>query len=880
MFTNKAIIYFTFEGRTMYIKDKYDIATVVKLFQSGDFVAQKTYILSACPPSSMRNQVLNYINPDRILTSLTLLADTYCRGIDCQLGITLGQTSYQLSQKAFETTSAKIHRLKDTNKAIEHTKELQDLEDWLALIRNNAANSAVSCAVGFQSLGQHRKSIKFVTKAIQWLKAKEYYRAVEWFKSHGYNDAIDTTLTLTLKMIESYIELAKYDKAIALIDQTNWNPLFTEECFEAYLVERQIIQALIQKLMERIQQSIILPPESIKDKEAIITFHEQILNTVKSIGESFYPEDLALFQIIEIELKQKIIDVPESISIAEWGKRMQSTMDRITDFISGGGKEFNQLQNQKRIRNATAIFLDSKTGHNPEGINQSVPILIQARDWAREHNFREDENDALWSLYLCYSRTQQEAQAIEVLQALRKNLEEMRQSISHPMKRAGILRKFPNLFGDLCQLLCRSNRAIELLDAIEGAKGRVLADVLTEKLNQPTSEKELSEPSQQIPFLMQEVNAHYLSYFVDDEATYAVLVTKDGSLHTQEIVIGKKQIQEWLDYKKIEDHDPLDPRNWGKTISKRQQKNVINLSESLAPLVSWLEPLATSGIIQQNDHICYCPDEELHLIPLHYLPFRGKPLVNYVSLSRIQGALALVNILKRESLKPNEFTVVQVWANEDVCQDDSEKKQQESKIMIAAFNQPGEWLNEQLTGEIVSETNADLPTVAKLNLSQRIVHFANHGDFPSLMEQEHSKKNPYLNSGLLLAKNGQLPPSSKISDEAGLLSPQQVLKKKLDFRGSHVTLQACVSGRAKEGIGGDALGLEWAFLLNGASSSLASHWNVHAAWAAKFSIKFYQKWLVEKASRAVAWRETVLELMGESAQPYYWAAFSLSGDWR
>ena len=191
---------------------------------------------------------------------------------------------------------------------------------------------------------------------------------------------------------------------------------------------------------------------------------------------------------------------------------------------------------------------------------------------------------------------------------------------------------------------------------------------------------------------------------------------------------------------------------------------------------------------------------------------------------------------------------------------------------------------------------ADLSTVSTQDFKQKIVHFNTHGDFPSLQEQDQSKKNPYSNSGLLLAKNGQLPPQAKITEEADLLSPEELLKKennkpKLTFDRSHVTLQACVSGRAKEGIGGDALGLEWAFLLNGASSLLASHWNVPADWAAKFSIKFYRKWLFENVSRAVAWRETVLELIGESQlqelgrehperRAYYWAAFSLSGDWR
>jgi CHAT domain-containing protein len=68
-------------------------------------------------------------------------------------------------------------------------------------------------------------------------------------------------------------------------------------------------------------------------------------------------------------------------------------------------------------------------------------------------------------------------------------------------------------------------------------------------------------------------------------------------------------------------------------------------------------------------------------------------------------------------------------------------------------------------------------------------------------------------------------------------------------------------------------------------SLLATHWNVPDYASADFSIHFYQKWLVDKTSRAEAWRETVLKLMesrykNDRPKPYYWAGFSLSGDWR
>ena len=121
----------------------------------------------------------------------------------------------------------------------------------------------------------------------------------------------------------------------------------------------------------------------------------------------------------------------------------------------------------------------------------------------------------------------------------------------------------------------------------------------------------------------------------------------------------------------------------------------------------------------------------------------------------------------------------------------------------------------------------------------------------------------------------------------GLLSPARIMERGSPFNlvGSHVTLQACVSGLAEEGIGGDALGLEWSLLMAGASSILSTHWNVDVATSADFSIRFYDNWLRKGLSRAHAWREAMLSLMDAAApfkgdNAYHWAPFSLAGDWR
>ena len=103
----------------------------------------------------------------------------------------------------------------------------------------------------------------------------------------------------------------------------------------------------------------------------------------------------------------------------------------------------------------------------------------------------------------------------------------------------------------------------------------------------------------------------------------------------------------------------------------------------------------------------------------------------------------------------------------------------------------------------------------------------------------------------------------------------------LDLTGSHVSMMACVSGLAREGIGGDSLGLDWALIQSGATSLVSTHWAVSAACAAKFFDGFYARWIGERMPRAEAVRRTLLELMGSDRSAWalsQWAAFSLTGD--
>jgi CHAT domain-containing protein len=417
-------------------------------------------------------------------------------------------------------------------------------------------------------------------------------------------------------------------------------------------------------------------------------------------------------------------------------------------------------------------------------------------------------------------------------------------------------------------MLQKAGRIQELLGAIEAAKGRAVADVMAQRADQVIDEVEFAEPAGRMGELMRQNNAHYLSFFVDDDTTLAVLVGKDGRLYPSgPIPLGKEQIRNTSRY--------VDPRLWGSPDpADLTGPDVEDKSELLAPLVSWLEPLFESGVIEDGDHLCYSPDEHLHQLPLAYVKFMGKPLVEKLSISRTHGARALSLILDKQPSRPASFVGVEVPGLQDLS----------DQALLRSLRAANGWLAEHLPGTTYRDERATLQAVCSAQLAGRVVHFATHGMFPR--EGGHGPQNPFDHSGLALASADGLPDKLRMAlgeAEEKLLTPARMLEARLDFSDSHVTLQACVVGLAREGIGGDALGLDWAIFQQGASSLLAAHWYVSAGLSTEFFLRFYRAWLQQGKSRAAAWQETIAGMRkqgGALAEPYAWAAFSLSGDWR
>ncbi|MEW5861730.1 MAG: tetratricopeptide repeat protein [Cyanobacteriota bacterium] len=152
-------------------------------------------------------------------------------------------------------------------------------------------------------------------------------------------------------------------------------------------------------------------------------------------------------------------------------------------------------------------------------------------------------------------------------------------------------------------------------------------------------------------------------------------------------------------------------------------------------------------------------------------------------------------------------------------------------------------------------------------LSQyRIVHFATHGILDS--------KNPEL-SGLVLSLVDE-----KGTPENGFLRLHDVFN--LNLPAELVVLSACQTGLGQEVKGEGLIGLTRGFMYAGAPRVLVSLWSVNDEATSELMSRFYKKMLQENLKPAAALRAAQIEMLQDSKwkAPFYWAAFTLQGEWR
>ncbi|MEG4106708.1 tetratricopeptide repeat protein [Microcoleus sp. S13_C5] len=167
----------------------------------------------------------------------------------------------------------------------------------------------------------------------------------------------------------------------------------------------------------------------------------------------------------------------------------------------------------------------------------------------------------------------------------------------------------------------------------------------------------------------------------------------------------------------------------------------------------------------------------------------------------------------------------------------------------------------------IFDFDASRTTATDGNLANyQIVHFATHGLANS--------QNPEL-SGILM---------SMVDDKGNLVNGFLRLTDifNLKLAANLVVLSACQSGMGQNVKGEGMVGLTRGFMYAGAQRVAVSLWSVDDEGTAVLMQKFYQKMLQQKLAPAAALRAAQIEMMQQEKwkSPYYWAAFTLQGEWK
>jgi CHAT domain-containing protein/Tfp pilus assembly protein PilF len=338
-------------------------------------------------------------------------------------------------------------------------------------------------------------------------------------------------------------------------------------------------------------------------------------------------------------------------------------------------------------------------------------------------------------------------------------------------------------------------------------------------------------------------------------------------------------------------------------------------------------PLANH--LTNSSHLIICPDGQLGRLPFEMLPIGDKFLIEEKTLSYVTSGREVVrlarsktkSVISRAGLQNSKSLVM---GNPDFDLDlANSSSPPQTQSLFASMGTPSlgrEYLGRKFYPLPGSEKEAT--TVAnflgsdailrfgmgarekelKAVVSPRVLHLATHGFVPPDQESDHKQsvpfdstslrvgvvgnrdsndwKNPMVRCGIALAGANRANQITNATEEDGILTGLEA--SLLNLQGTKlVILSACDSGRGDVKIGEGVMSLRRAFRIAGAETVLASHWSVSDKATSLLMTEFIRRWS-GGMPRGKAWREAQLALLHSKdfSNPYFWSAFTLTGQWR
>ena len=247
-------------------------------------------------------------------------------------------------------------------------------------------------------------------------------------------------------------------------------------------------------------------------------------------------------------------------------------------------------------------------------------------------------------------------------------------------------------------------------------------------------------------------------------------------------------------------------------------------------------------------HYVIVPDKSLWKIPFQALSADGeKYLIEDKLISYAPSVSILLEQIKNP--KPNRQTL-QAFANPSYKNQFLQYVNAESTQVAAIYNSK-------------PMQNATVPDFERNSANTDILHFSMHAQVDS--EQP-------LDSFLAFRKSG--------ANDDGRLTVEELLKIKLK-KGSLAFLASCDTNNVLSGEG--LVSLAWAMMGSGATTVVSAQWEANDKSTEIFTKTFY-KFYKQGNSPAEAMQKASLNLIKDKSndmhEPYYWANFTLTGDYR
>ena len=316
-----------------------------------------------------------------------------------------------------------------------------------------------------------------------------------------------------------------------------------------------------------------------------------------------------------------------------------------------------------------------------------------------------------------------------------------------------------------------------------------------------------------------------VEYFVTDERTLAFIITRN-SFKTVPLNVTRQQLTEELtlfqDFADLDEPHPLELKNLHDWLIVPLQAHLNTTTISIVPhsILHYLPFAAlTDGqqYLSDNYALLSLPSASI----LRYLPDKGKSTT---------GSLLALGDPTIPGLSPLTHA------------------QKEVETIANLFK------TKALVGKAATESA--LRSRAK---QSGIIHLAVHG--------EYNQNNP-LFSAIRLLEDTQHDGSLEVHEVYGL---------DLTSTTNLVVLSACQTKIGELSRGDEVVGLTRAFLYAGTPTIIASLWNVDDRATGLLMKQFYSHWQ-QGMNKAEALQQAQKDLRETYPHPYFWAAFSLTGD--